>query len=105
MSRERRNVNELSGADVDLLEKAFLGIMARDETEDLSLPIDEAHPERISYFRLAAFHGYITYHCYHGKVSFFHWHRKYVYLFEEALRSVPGCGDVTFLFSISLFIC
>ena len=99
MSRIRRNVNDLSEEEVNLLEKAFQGIIARDEIEDLSKPIDEAHPENISFFRLASFHGYITYHCYHhGNYGFFHWHRKYVYLCEAALRSVPGCEEVNFYF-------
>jgi tyrosinase len=37
-------------------------------------------------------------YCHHGNVLFPIWHRIYVYVLEEALRSIPGCDDVTLPF-------
>ena len=37
-------------------------------------------------------------YCHHGNVLFPIWHRIYVYEVEEALRSIPGCADVTLPF-------
>jgi tyrosinase len=37
-------------------------------------------------------------YCHHGNVLFPIWHRIYVYELEEALRSIPGCEDVTLPF-------
>ncbi|HMI82150.1 MAG TPA: tyrosinase family protein [Solirubrobacterales bacterium] len=37
-------------------------------------------------------------YCHHGNVLFPVWHRAYLYALEEALRSVPGCEEVTIPF-------
>ncbi len=37
-------------------------------------------------------------YCHHGNVLFPVWHRIYLYELENALRSVPGCADVTMPF-------
>ena len=37
-------------------------------------------------------------YCNHGNVLFPVWHRVYVNVLEEALRSIPGCADVTMPF-------
>jgi tyrosinase len=37
-------------------------------------------------------------YCHHGNVLFPIWHRFYVLAVEEALRSIPGCDDVTLPF-------
>jgi tyrosinase len=37
-------------------------------------------------------------YCHHGNVLFPIWHRIYLYKLEEALRSIPGCGDVALPF-------
>jgi tyrosinase len=60
-----------------------------------------------SFFTLAGYHGepfrgpgkteaqYWGGYCHHGNVLFPTWHRVYVFKLEEALRSFPGCRDVT----------
>jgi tyrosinase len=60
-----------------------------------------------SFFTLAGYHGepfrgpgatdehYWGGYCQHGDVLFPTWHRVYLLKLEEALRSVPGCQDVT----------
>jgi tyrosinase len=37
-------------------------------------------------------------YCHHGNVLFPVWHRTYLYELEEALRSIPGCRQVTLPF-------
>ncbi|NIE75695.1 tyrosinase family protein [Pantoea sp. Ap-967] len=37
-------------------------------------------------------------YCQHGTVLFPSWHRAYLWRLEEALRSIPGCQDVTLPF-------
>lgn len=37
-------------------------------------------------------------YCMHGNVLFPIWHRFYVLALEDALRSIPGCQDVTLPF-------
>lgn len=37
-------------------------------------------------------------YCNHGNVLFPTWHRAYILRFEDALRSVPGCEEVTLPF-------
>lgn len=37
-------------------------------------------------------------YCQHGTVLFPTWHRAYLYRLENALRSIPGCADVTLPF-------
>jgi len=37
-------------------------------------------------------------YCHHGNVLFPVWHRIYVYELEQALRSIPGCEEVTLPF-------
>lgn len=63
-----------------------------------------------SFFVLGGYHGepfrgagwgnsfYWGGYCNHGNVLFPLWHRVYLYEIEEALRSIPGCGDVTLPF-------
>src|SRR5437763_768897 len=68
-----------------------------------------AEDER-SFFVLGGYHGepfrgagwgsnaYWGGYCHHGNVLFPIWHRIYVYKLEQALRTIPGCGDVTLPF-------
>merc|ERR1719282_1563058 len=86
--RIRKNVTDLDQEEIDLLTKAFKGIMARDESKTKS-QLEQ------SYFFLASYHGYPRHVCRHNDPLFLNWHRKYVRLFEDALRSVPGCENVT----------
>jgi tyrosinase len=67
------------------------------------LPADDPR----SFFALAGYHGepfrgpgatnpqFWGGYCHHGNVLFPTWHRLYLLKLEEALRSVPGCQDVT----------
>jgi tyrosinase len=60
-----------------------------------------------SFFMLGGFHGepfrgggwgnnaYWGGYCHHGNILFPTWHRMYLVKLEEALRSIPGCEDVT----------
>src|ERR687896_438456 len=60
-----------------------------------------------SFFVLGGYHGepfrgagwgssaYWGGYCHHGNVLFPLWHRIYVLEVENALRSIPGCEDVT----------
>lgn len=63
-----------------------------------------------SFFRIGGYHGepfrgagwgsaaYWGGYCNHGNVLFPTWHRAYLVRLEEALRSIPGCADVTLPF-------
>lgn len=67
------------------------------------LPPDDPH----SFFRIGGYHGepfrgagwgnssYWGGYCNHGNILFPTWHRVYLLKLEEALRSIPGCADVT----------
>lgn len=81
--RERKNIASLSAQEIQTLQTAFTGLMARD-------PSDAG-----SYFALAGLHGLPASWCLHHENRFNPWHRVYLKLFEDALRSVPGCQDVT----------
>jgi tyrosinase len=60
-----------------------------------------------SFFMIAGYHGepfrgagwgnssFWGGYCNHGNVLFPTWHRAYVLRLEDALRSIPGCADVT----------
>ena len=87
-----------SGEDRSSLEnliRAFRGIQ--------ELPPDDPN----SFFHIAGFHG-LPYrgpgetdpdwwggYCWHDTILFPTWHRIYLFHFENALRSIPGCQDVT----------
>jgi len=63
-----------------------------------------------SFFMIGGFHGepfrgagwgnssYWGGYCNHGNVLFPTWHRVYLLRIEDALRSIPGCADVTLPF-------
>ena len=76
--RLRKNVTSLSAQEIETVRTAFTGIMER--------PPDEAD----SYFALAGNHGLPQSWCLHHEDRFSPWHRVYLKLFEDALRSVPG---------------
>lgn len=81
--RLRKNVTSLSAQEVETLRTAFTGIMGR-------APDDPA-----GYFAIAGGHGLPHSWCLHHEDRFNPWHRVYLKIFEDALRSVPGCQDVT----------
>lgn len=104
-SRVRRSLTDLQrdyeNGDtkaLDDLMRAWKGIK--------ELPADDPR----SFFVLGGYHGepfrgagwgnsqFWGGYCNHGNVLFPIWHRVYVYELEEALRSIPGCGDVTLPF-------
>jgi tyrosinase len=80
------------------LMRAWRGIKA--------LPPDDDN----SFFKIGGYHGepfrgagwgnasYWGGYCNHGNVLFPTWHRAYLVRLEEALRSIPGCEDVTLPF-------
>jgi tyrosinase len=81
--RMRKNVANLSQPEVDALRTAFNGIMKKDPTDPNS------------YYAIASVHGLPQAYCLHHEDRFNPWHRVYLKVFEDALRSVPGCENVT----------
>jgi len=89
VERVRKDISTLTAGELTKLRDAFNGIMARDPAEPGS------------YFTIAGVHWFPTidqnplFHCLHHENRFLAWHRLHLRRFEEALRSVPGCNDVT----------
>ncbi|WP_165422228.1 tyrosinase family protein [Rhizobium ruizarguesonis] len=81
--RTRKNVNNLTNDEKQTLKTAFRGLMDRN-------PANED-----SYFALAGIHGLPQAWCSHHIDQYNPWHRVYLKAFEDALRSIPGCEDVT----------
>ena len=85
-------------AELEALWRAWKGIK--------DLPADDP----FSFFTIGGYHGepfrgagwgtsaYWGGYCNHGNVLFPTWHRAYLARLEEALRSIPGCADVTLPF-------
>ncbi|HLI57779.1 MAG TPA: tyrosinase family protein [Actinomycetota bacterium] len=103
--RVRRSITELqeeyrngNTKPLDDLMRAWKGIKE----------LDPADPR--SFFSLGGLHGepfrgagwgtsaYWGGYCNHGNVLFPTWHRMYLATLEDALRSIPGCSDVTLPF-------
>ena len=84
-ARLRKNITEVmkNQKEVDALTTAFKGVMAKN-------PSDQS-----SYCFLAGIHGLPQAFCLHHENEFNPWHQVYLKLFEDALRSVPGCENVT----------
>lgn len=83
-SRVRRDLDSLSPSEIDKLTTAFQGIMA----------LDRSNPN--SYFALAGIHWYPDKNrCQHRVDKYHPWHRAYMLMFENALRTIEGCEDVT----------
>ena len=84
VGRVRKNVADLSQAEIDTLTTAFKGILAK--------PITDSD----SYCSIASVHGLPppTY-CLHHEDRYNPWHRVYLKVFEDALRAIPGCGNLT----------
>lgn len=87
--RVRRRMHDLSDQEVALLKKAFAGIMARDTDQD----------NPTSFFNLAGLHwlpGPVeNTFCRHHDDAYNPWHRAYLMAFEDGLRTVDGCENVT----------
>ena len=88
-ARVRKDVAGLSADGITALKAAFKGIMERDPTQ------------ADSYYQIAGVHWYPAidqnplFHCLHHENRFLPWHRFHLRRFEDALRSVPGCANVT----------
>lgn len=88
-SRLRKEVASLTPDEIAKLKTAFSGVMARDPSQ------------ADSYFAIAGVHWFPAidqnplFHCLHHENRFLGWHRLHLKRFEDALRSVPGCNDVT----------
>ncbi len=81
--RVRKNVASLSQAEIATLRTAFEGLMNR------------APSDPHSYFALAGEHWLPHRWCAHHIDPFNPWHRVYINQFEEQLRSIEGCEDLT----------
>jgi tyrosinase len=81
--RVRKDVTTLGDDEIATLKSAFQGLMDRDSATD------------DSYYAIAGVHGLPGSWCLHHEDRFNPWHRVYLKVFEDALRSVPGCADVT----------
>ncbi|MGI8640813.1 MAG: tyrosinase family protein [Pyrinomonadaceae bacterium] len=84
-TRIRKEITTLSATELSNLVTAFTAIKALDPT-DLN-----------SYFVQAGYHWLPAGNmfCQHHAPGYNPWHRAYLMSFENALRSVPGCEDVT----------
>jgi len=83
-ARIRKDAASLTPDEVTTLTQAFQGLIDR----------DPADPQ--SYFALAGQHWFPPPNeCKHHNDLYLPWHRVFVRRFEDALRSVPGCADVT----------
>jgi tyrosinase len=110
-NRVRKSLRELEynykhgdTAPLNNLIRAFRAIQKREPNYDLP------PEEDLSFFRIAGFHGepfegpgrydsaWWGGYCHHSDVLFPAWHRAYLLHLENALRSVPGCEDVTLPF-------
>ena len=81
--RLRKDVTTLGDTEIATLKSAFEGLMSRDPDA----------PD--SYYAIAGVHGLPGSWCMHHVDPFNPWHRAYLKVFEDALRSVPDCADVT----------
>jgi tyrosinase len=100
--RVRRSLQELQN-DYALGNKKPLEDLWRAWAHIKELPAGDPR----SFFTLAGYHGepfrgqgaseaqYWGGYCHHGNVLFPTWHRVYLLKLEDALRSVPGCENVT----------
>jgi tyrosinase len=82
-TRIRKEISMLSIDELNLLKKAFRTIMQKE-------PLDPN-----SYFALAGWHGLPNPRCMHHIPGYNPWHRAYLLSFENALRMVPDCENVT----------
>ncbi len=86
-ARVRKNLADFEpgSEDIERLKRAFRGVMERDPDD----------PQ--SYFALAGIHWLPgpEFYCRHHENAYNPWHRMYLMMFEDALRSVEGCEDVT----------
>ena len=53
-----------------------------------------------SHYKIAGVHGLPDAYCLHHIPPYNPWHRAYLLAFENALRSIEGCENVTYLIGI-----
>lgn len=84
-TRIRKDVASLKRGEIETLKKAFKGMMDRDVND----------PE--SYFAIAGLHWLPgpNLYCRHHENGYNPWHRLYLQRFEDAMRTVPECSNVT----------
>jgi len=82
-ARIRKDINSLSATEVATLKTAFEGILTKDPSDPNS------------YFAQAGIHWLPGLYCQHHVPAYNPWHRAYMLSFENALRSIPGCENVT----------
>lgn len=84
-TRVRKEITALSQPELANFTKAFSAILAKEITDPNS------------YFVQAGYHWLPAgnLYCQHHVPAYNPWHRAYLLSFENALRSVPGCEDVT----------
>ncbi len=87
MPRLRRNLREYENDPdaLDQLRRAFSGMM------------DKALDDPGSYFKIAGIHWLPApaLYCRHHENAYNPWHRAYLIAFEDAMRDIEGCEDVT----------
>ncbi len=89
--RIRKDINHLNDSEKQKLKDAFQGLMDRDPNTE-----SEYDPNALCYFSVAGKHWYpVPTFCQHHIYGFLPWHRWQMLDFENALRSVQGCEDVT----------
>lgn len=88
-ARLRKDIHALKTDELKLLKQAFAGLRRRDADPN----------DRFSLFNLAGIHWYPGprhyIHCRHHDHEYNPWHRAYLIVFENALRSIEGCENVT----------
>lgn len=83
-TRIRKEITTLSASELTKLKAAFSGILAKDISDPNS------------YFVQAGYHWLPgPLYCQHHVPGYNPWHRAYLVSFENALRSIQGCEDVT----------
>ncbi|SHN87671.1 Common central domain of tyrosinase [Geodermatophilus obscurus] len=86
-TRIRKDARDLTDEEIATLRRAFQGLM------------DQPAQAPDSYFTWGGVHGLpAPFECLHHEDLFLPWHRVLLRRFEDALRTVPGCADVTLPF-------
>ncbi|NER29679.1 MAG: tyrosinase family protein [Symploca sp. SIO1C4] len=89
--RVRKDINQLDSTEKEKLKDAFQWLMDQDPKTEA-----DYNPNALCYFSLAAKHWYpVPTFCQHHIYGYLPWHRWQMLDFEDALRSAPGCQDVT----------
>ena len=88
--RVRKNVKRLSTTEKRLFVEAMKGLKARDS---VSHPGAQSRYDDFAEVHLMAMMSSPNWG--HGNSAFFPWHHELLFQFEQELRSIPGCAEVT----------